>query len=315
MAFASGEFLEVWSRTTTAELRQKSIWLNLLSKTGTEGWVTGAAKVSIPKPTWTNAAAANRARGGAWATAADISQDTVEFSRSGGVQVANEVLTEDALEIPWPLIDDLRSRQGYEMSKKIDEGLYVWITGGSGISTSVTYGTAGDVFISRVSPFLAKGDTAANTLLAKRLMYDIVDAFHLKLQRADALDGIGDPVGQKYIVMPPSYSGLSGTTCWSASMVGTSSRPASSRAALPSRPAPATGNSLLAPGPGPTPTQGRRSTSSSTLRRIRFPASPPTFRAWLWRQRCRDGRGRGVPRDQHPRRLGDTDGPNTVTTT
>ena len=197
MAFATGEFLEVWSRTTTAELRQKSIWLNLLSKTGTEGWVSGAAKAQIPKPTYTNAHAETRARGGAWATADQIGQDTVEFSRTGGVQVANEVLAEDAAEIPWPLIDNLRSRQGYEMSKKIDTDIWTWLTGTSGATTTVNLGTAGTDYIDRDSPY------AGSTTKGKKLPFDAIDQFHLKLQRADALDGIGDAVGQRFIVMTP----------------------------------------------------------------------------------------------------------------
>ena len=62
--------------------------LTLLSKEGTESWAGGgAAKVQIPKPTYTNTAAAARARGGDWKTATDIAQDTVEFTRIGGGNV------------------------------------------------------------------------------------------------------------------------------------------------------------------------------------------------------------------------------------
>ena len=50
MAFASGEYLEAWSRSTTLELRQKSMMLTILGSAGTEAWVSGAAKVHIPKP-------------------------------------------------------------------------------------------------------------------------------------------------------------------------------------------------------------------------------------------------------------------------
>ena len=70
MAFASGEYLEAWSRTTTLELRQKSMMLTILGSQGTEAWVSGAATVHIPKPTFTNvAAASNRGRGADWKTA------------------------------------------------------------------------------------------------------------------------------------------------------------------------------------------------------------------------------------------------------
>ena len=129
MAFADGEYLEAWSRSTTLELRQKSIWLTLLGKDETDAWVNGAAKVSIPKPTYTEAAAAARARGGDWQTASEIAQSTVEFTRVGGADVSNEVKVEDALEIPWPLIDKLRSRQAFELSKYADAELYKWLIG------------------------------------------------------------------------------------------------------------------------------------------------------------------------------------------
>ena len=201
MAFASGEYLEAWSRSTTLELRQKSMMLTILGKDGTDAWVSGAATVHIPKPTFTNVAAANRARGGDWKTAQDIAQDTVDFARIGGANVSNEVIAEDAIEIPWPLIDQLRSRQSYELAKQIDATLYSWITGGSGIGSgtaqNVTYGTAGTNFIARTSPWRGNNDAS------NKLVYDAIEAFELYLQRADALDGIGDAVGQKWMVMPP----------------------------------------------------------------------------------------------------------------
>ena len=201
MAFASGEYLEAWSRSTTLELRQKSMMLTILSKDGTDSWVSGASKVHIPKPTFTEAAAASRARGGDWQAATEIAQDTVDFARIAGADVSNEVLAEDAHEIPWPLIDQLRSRQAYELSKQIDKSLYSWIIGNSGIGSgtpqNVTYGTAGTNFISRTTPW--RGNNAASN----KLVYESIEAFELYLQRADALDGIGDAVGQKWMVMPP----------------------------------------------------------------------------------------------------------------
>ena len=199
MAFASGEYLEAWSRSTTLELRQKSMMLTILSKEGTDSWVSGAAKVHIPKPTFTNASASNRARGGDWKAATEIAQDTVEFARIGGANVSNEVLAEDALEIPWPLIDKLRSRQSFELAKQLDSTLYSWIIGTNGIPSggAVTYGSAGTNFIARTSPWRGNNDAS------NKLVYDAIEAFELLLQRADALDGIGDAVGQKWMVMPP----------------------------------------------------------------------------------------------------------------
>ena len=198
MAFASGEWLEAWSRATIFELRQRSIWANLMTNTGTAPWVSGAAEVNIPKPVWTNAAAADRARGGDWDAATQVAQDLVIFKRTGGSQVVNSVLWEDSLEVPWPLINDLRSRQAYEMAKRHDAQLYAYLIGANGISTAnaKTYGSA-TKYVSRTAPYEVTGTGA------EQMIFEALDDYQLKLQRADALDGVGDRVGQAYAVMPP----------------------------------------------------------------------------------------------------------------
>lgn len=198
MAFATGEWLEAWARATILELRRKSLWANLMNGDGTAPWIAGAREVSIPKPTWTDAAAADRARGGDWATATDIEQDTVIFKRTGGSQVVNNVLWEDALEIPWPLIDELRSRQAYEIAKRLDDQLYAYLIGANGIAAAdaVTYGTSSR-YISRTAPYTVSGTNAI------QMVYEALDDYQLKLERANAIDGVGDSVGQVYAVMSP----------------------------------------------------------------------------------------------------------------
>ena len=198
MAFATGEWLEAWARATIFELRRKSLWINLMNSEGTAPWIAGAKEVSLPKPVWTEAAATNRARGGDWATAAEVGQDTVIFKRTGGSQVANNVLWEDAIEIPWPLIDELRSRQAYEIAKRLDDQLYTYLVGSSGIASAdeVTYGTA-TRYIARAAPYTATGTKAGE------LIWEALDDYQLKLERANALDGVGDSVGQMYAVLPP----------------------------------------------------------------------------------------------------------------
>ena len=104
----------------------------------------------------------------------------MEFARIGGANVSNEVLAEDALEIPWPLIDQLRSRQAYELSHRLDATLYSWLIGTNGIPSggAVTYGSAGTNFIDRDSPW--RGNNAASN----KLVYEAIEAFELVLQRA-----------------------------------------------------------------------------------------------------------------------------------
>ena len=198
MTFATGEWLEAWGRGTVFELRQKTVLANLMSSTGTAPWVAGAAEVHIAKPIWTAAAAATRARGGVWEDATEVSQDTVVFKRTGGSQLSNSVLWEDALEVPWSLIDDLRARQGYELAKRFDEQLYTYLVGANGIDSSnaLTVGTA-SVTISRTKPYAPTGTNA------EQIIFEALDDFQLKLQRANALDGVGESIGQAYAIMPP----------------------------------------------------------------------------------------------------------------
>ena len=198
MAFANKQFLEAWSRATIFELRQKNLWANLMTNTGTAPWVAGAAESHIPKPIWTNVAAADRARGAAWSTATEISQSLVDFKRTGGSMVSNEVLWEDSVEVPWALIDDLRSRQAYEMAKRWDAQLYAYLTGKTGIADAdaASYGSA-TKYVGITAPYAPTGTGA------DRMIFEALDDYQLKLQRANALDGVGDRVGQAYAVMPP----------------------------------------------------------------------------------------------------------------
>ena len=177
--------------------------LTILGSAGTEAWVSGAATVHIPKPTFTNVAAANRAQGRRLESGALISPRTRSTSPASAASTCpTRCLAEDALEIPWPLIDQLRSRQAYELAKQI--GLRRSIRGSSAAAasgparrrTSPT-ARAGTNFIARTSPWRGKNDAS------NKLVYDAIEAFELYLQRADALDGIGDAVGQKWMVMPP----------------------------------------------------------------------------------------------------------------
>ena len=109
------------------------------------------------------------------------------------------------MEIPWPLIDKLRSRQAYELSKYADEETYKWLIGVNGLAATqdVSLGTATNVYIDRDSPWQPDGNNNANIVIARRLVYDAIKGFSLKLQRANALDGVGDAVGQKWMIMPP----------------------------------------------------------------------------------------------------------------
>ena len=200
MAYESADYRKVWASSTVVELRQQAIWLNLTSQRHTGPWVAGANSVFIPKPDWSASGtegvqAATRARGADWATARAGDQDVVTFTRSGGYSTSNEVLWEDAVELPWPAVERTRSRQTYEMGKQIDGAIYTAIRGGLGSGSKTKFGSDTNS-IARTAPYAAANDTA------RAYPREILDAFALKMERADA-DGPGDSVGTRYAVMAP----------------------------------------------------------------------------------------------------------------
>lgn len=200
MAFTAEQYQQAWSSATFGEVRRKSLMFGLTSRMNTEAWVNGSTVVNIPLPAWTNVASTDRARGANWVAAKDVSQTLKKFERSGGLTVANKVLWEDQIEVPWAVVEETRSRQAYEMSKTLDDKVYAAITAAIAGETSTpnfqAYGSNTNS-IDRVS------GKAANAA-AEALPYEIIDDFSLKLANSDLDPGDGQALGQKYVVMRPT---------------------------------------------------------------------------------------------------------------
>ena len=208
MAYGTADYVKAWASRTVVELRRTLMMLNLTTQDFTAPWVNGANQVMIPKPDWAanntpnpdeGVSAETRARGGSWPTARRGDQDLVTFQRSGGFAAANEVLWEDAIELPWPAVERTRSRQTYEMRKEIDEAIYAAITAEIAGETSTPNFEALGSNTNSISRTTGKAANAA----AKALIYEAIDDFSLKLANMD-VDGDGDSVGQKYVIMRPT---------------------------------------------------------------------------------------------------------------
>ena len=163
----------------------------------TRRWVAGAHTVYIPAPAWASRTAPSvRARGGNWGSAQQGSQVNIAFTRSGGYTDADEIPWEDAMELPWPVVEETRSRQRYEMGKSIDGAIYSAMRTGLASGSKTKFGTDTNN-IARTAPYAAATDTARGYPKA------ILKAFNLKMKRAGAFDQGSDAVGRVYAVMAP----------------------------------------------------------------------------------------------------------------
>ena len=206
MAIASEDRLKVWSAQTAVELRQKALMYNLLDHSWEAPWVAGAENVTIPIPNWVHASdgvtAATRARAGDWEAANAISSDVVKLGRSGGYSLSNEVLWEDALELPWDAVGRTRSRQVYAMAQAIDIAMYTAAHTAAGMT--ITAGTAGTVFVSNSAPY---NYTVPAT--GRHPVLQAIEAFALIAYRANVIDGEGSPTGgagRPFIVLQPELT-------------------------------------------------------------------------------------------------------------
>lgn len=213
--YDTDDMQELYAATTVAELRQNSKWLMLTSQQDTMEWANGGAKsqkVNIPNWAYTadaDAGAAgnqpaginvvDRARGGAWTAAISGRSDTLEFTRSDGSQASNEIDVEDEAELPWPVAEQTRSRQMYQMRQSVDAKIFAaWIGGiGTGSAEQTTLGAAADT-ISRSNPLTTAG-------LGYELVYHALRAYSVKLERRGAFSLESDSIGRAFVVMPPEF--------------------------------------------------------------------------------------------------------------
>ena len=208
MALASEDRKAVWSARTVAELRERSIFYNLMDRSWETEWVNGAKSVDIPKPNWTHnttpspdegVGSSDRARGGNWATEAEPDQSIVQLTRSGGKASTNKIDWEEATEIPWPIVDRHRSRQSYTIAHDIDTAMYD--AARALPSMTITGGTDGDTFVENSAPYDYTIATGKRHPVAQ-----VVDQIALIVYRANAVLSAASPtaqVGTPVLVISP----------------------------------------------------------------------------------------------------------------
>ena len=197
MAFASEDRQKVWSAQTAVELRERSLMYQLLDRTWEPPWVAGAEKVTIPKPSF-NAATA-RARGGNWKTAEEPGQSVAVLERVGGYSASDEVLWEDALELPWDAVGRTRDRQSYTLAHDIDTAMYTTARAAAG--STLTGGVDGSTYIDRDAPYEAKIAAGSTHPLVA-----VIKLFSIVAYRANAIIGASSPTGGAgipFMIMQP----------------------------------------------------------------------------------------------------------------
>ena len=204
MAYTTTDFSKFWSAQTFREVRRSSIMYSLTSREWTQPWVAGQVQVTIPVPDWEvsgseGVGTVTRNRAGNWATANKGDQDTIVFERSGGLSISNTIDWEDVIELPWPVVEQTRSRQAYEMSKSLDDAIYTYIDGQIAGETSTPNFEALGSNTNNIDRVTGRAATSA----ASELVYDAISDYNLKLAVADIDPGAGDAVGSKWLIMRP----------------------------------------------------------------------------------------------------------------
>lgn len=210
--YDTNEMAVLWSANVVEELRQDSMWLQLMSQADTEPWANGDVKsVRIPVPNWAYAAdadsdttgnqpagvrAVSRLRGGAWTAAISGRSSTLEFTRRAGSQTANEIDVEDSAELPWDVDSQTRSRQDYVLRRDVDTKLFnAWTSGiGSGAAEQVTLGAAADT-ISITGDYTGAGD-------AYEQIFRAFERFRILCKRRNVDSMESDSLGRKFAVLP-----------------------------------------------------------------------------------------------------------------
>ena len=194
MALASEDRRKIWSARTVVELREKSLIYNLLDHSWERDWVNGAASVAIPIPnlsggtTGEGVATEDRARGGNWAAARRPDQAVVMLTRKGSKAASNKIDWEDAIELPWPVVDRYRSSQSYFIAHDIDTAIYDAIVALP--SGTITAGAGDTHRVQKTFPYAA--DIPAGR---DHPLYDAINMLALNMVRLNAIDGEGSPTG------------------------------------------------------------------------------------------------------------------------
>ena len=166
MAYTAEDYAQLWSAMILQDLRERNIGLQLTSQMFTKPWVDGDNKVVINDPKYlpsnTDAEATegvkvvSRDRGGNWPTARKGDSGIVEFSRTGGWGVANEITWEDLKELRFNAAEGTRLAQVENINNHINKQALAVVQANVPAAQIATLGAAADT-ISISAPYQTSG--------------------------------------------------------------------------------------------------------------------------------------------------------------
>ena len=210
MALDNDTLTTLYSAVTYDELRKDSIWQQVTDQRWTDGWVNGARAVNIPVPGYsytqgttvgtitdpndsTGIRVQSRNKDGDWSIMTQATSSELTFTRSGGYAASNFVGWEDEFEAPWPVVEEYRSRQAYEVRNQIDTAILNAMRGFPNNTTTLGDGSDGDYIDASGDP---KGSGAS-------LPYEAIDGWATLCETRDLNAEASDAIGSKYAIMHP----------------------------------------------------------------------------------------------------------------
>ena len=185
------------------------MWPAITSPRWTDAWVQGEVNVYIPVNNYTSTEGstagtvsypndstgmrpASRNRAGDWSAMSGVASSRLTFTRSGGHAISNFIGVEDELEANWPVLEEWRNRQAYELGRQVNNSILTAIRGYP--NNSVQLGTTSN----RINP-----NGTWNNNNARALPHDAIDQWSLLIQERDLNESLSEGLGPAYAIMHP----------------------------------------------------------------------------------------------------------------
>ena len=218
MALDTDTLRSTFSAVTYDEIRQDSLVLSALTnQRWTQDWVAGARQTYIPIPnfgapsdtsdnTATDPMSAvgvevnTRTKGGDWGAMTEAGSSDLTFTWTGSRQASVFVAYEDSIEASFPVLEEYRSNQVYAIRNAIDSAMLGSMRTMPNNTVTRGDGSAG-VGINAAGTPLGSTTAAQNT--SRKLVFDVIDDWSMKVETRDLNSEASDSVGSVYMVMHP----------------------------------------------------------------------------------------------------------------
>ena len=209
MSYSAEDYAQLWSAMILQDLRERNIGLQLTSQMFTLPWVQGDSKVIINDPKYLPSATSDsategvmvvdRARGANWPTPRKGDSGILEFTRTGGWGVANEISWEDLNELRFGAAEGTRLAQVEAINNKINSEALDVVQANVAAAQTADLGAVGDT-ISISAPYQSTGDIG-------ELFIDALEAYiaELDLDNVYSSNSQGDLGNIWCLVSPPVF--------------------------------------------------------------------------------------------------------------